>query len=186
VNQAPESGWLSEVDSALKTIRETEKTVAALSDWLWRNVAADDVFPRELPVPLATLMSQLTHDLKAVEHSVSSAIERYRDTGLNLLLNGEMLSREQYHLLAAMGLPIVSANLAGLSDLDDYDIYRMFCYEDNTRYTLINPSEKPGQSGVVRLRFGCPPEELELRALRPEQLAFFRDRLPAVFKRFKS
>lgn len=59
----------------------------------------------------------------------------------------------------------------------------MLCYEDGDRRAYINPWETPRAPGVVRMRFGIPPEEARLESLRPEQREFFQKYLPEVYAR---
>jgi hypothetical protein len=85
-----------------------------------------------------------------------------------------------------MGMDFGGAQELGLTELNDYEIYRMLCYEDDQRFGYINVHLTPRDSEARRAsaRFGRPPEECRRRYLRPEQLAFFRDRLPDIYERF--
>ncbi len=177
--------WMGEIERIRRASRTAQKMTDELFQWLWRNVSAGDVVPREVPSDAAELIGALRTEIDAVERAVAAALDRYQDRPLDLFLKGFLLTREQYHLLAAMRLPLSSAKLAGLSMLDDYDVFCMFHYEDDNRRAYINPDEAPRQPGRIKIRFGVPPEELDVNALRPEQLAFFEEYLPDVLARFR-
>lgn len=94
-------------------------------------------------------------------------------------LGGFLLSREEFFLLASRGLASVDMPWG-----DEYDVFRMFHYEDSDQRGYINPSERPRVPGTVRVRLGIPPEEIAWERLRPEQRDFFERHLPQVAGRF--
>ncbi|HXB67508.1 MAG TPA: hypothetical protein VNY05_04655 [Candidatus Acidoferrales bacterium] len=176
----------NEMTAVIEMSRGVRGTVGALRQCLWQNVVADDVFPRSLPVEVESLFSSLHQEIEAIERASSKALDRCRDLPVHLALKGRMLSREQYHLLAATGFAITSAESIGLSEVDDYEIFALFCYEDDERFCYINPLEKPRSPGEgIKIRFGVPPEELSVGNLRPEQVSFFEKRLPHILARFR-
>jgi hypothetical protein len=119
-------------------------------------------------------------------------MDRYSMEPFNTYLEGRPLSREQSYVCRALGLDLGTAREVGLVDVDDYDVYRMLCYEDDRRWAYINihlvPPEpiRLGPVTRIRMRFGRAPEECRRRFLQPEQHDFFREHLPDVYARFLS
>ena len=100
-------------------------------------------------------------------------------------IQAQPITREQFYLLRAE--PPGSAlgpKEQGLSDFDDYDLFRFQWYEEDQKHSYIDIRLAPGHGGAFRL-LRRAPEECRRRCLRPDQLAFFRDQLPEVFKRFR-
>src|SRR5262249_4305371 len=96
------------------------------------------------------------------------------------------LTREEYYLCRAMGLDFGTAREGGLAVLDDYEVYRMLCYEDEAWRGYINIYLEPRASSPTPLavRFGRSPAECRRSCLRSDQAAFFREHLPSVYQRF--
>jgi hypothetical protein len=100
-------------------------------------------------------------------------------------LQAQAITREQFYLLsAASGSALGDPKEQGLSDFDDYDLFRFQWYEEDQKHSYIDIRLAPGHGGPFRL-LRRAPEECRRRCLRPDQLAFFRDQLPEVFKRFR-
>ena len=151
----------------------------------------------------------LTESIKALLRSTERALETYQGgepvaTHLSVLeesralanalferlcqapawgwLQAQPITREQFYLLsAASGSALGDPKEQGLSDFDDYDLFRFQWYEEDQEHSYIDIRLAPGQSVPYRRA----PEECRRRCLRPDQLAFFRDQLPEVFKRFR-
>ncbi len=115
----PEAGWCGEIGRILEANQRAEVAVASLYDSVWKNIVASDVWPRELPDDISVLLSSLRREIEAVRQAAQNGLSRYQDSAVDCYLKGRMVSREQYHLLAAMGIPVASASCVGLSDLDD-------------------------------------------------------------------
>jgi hypothetical protein len=171
--------WCEEISSILDAVERAER---ALRGRLSRAVPEDD----------RSLLRALHADLAECRQSAEQAMDRYSMEPFNTYLEGRPLSREQYYVCRARGLDLGTAREVGLVDVDDYDVYRMLCYEDEKSWTYINihlaPREpiRPGQVTRIGMRFGSAPEECRRRFLRPEQHDFFRDRLPDVYERFRT
>lgn len=96
---------------------------------------------------------------------------------------GQRLTKEDFHLLAAMGLIVIE------NAFEDYD---HFYYEDDERKGYIStqaPDPPPvrtrnGVSHRVSLKLGIMAENVRITFLREEQLAYFRKHEPALFSRF--
>jgi hypothetical protein len=165
-----------------------------IREWVCRNIVADDVVPREVPEPLASHLKALAQELDRARGAAAQAFDRYSDGPLEKMLHGWLLSREEYYLCRAMGMDFGTARELGLSEFEDYDVYRMLRYEDDKRLTYINVHEvqetlqketpPEGVTEKIHLRFGSPPEECKRRYLRPEQQEFFLNYLPRVYARF--
>ena len=93
-----------------------------------------------------------------------------------------LLTREQYLLLSAAGLELFTHKNVGLSAFDDFELAEMFVYEDDDRYSVINPGRQPDE--LLRVHVGTCPEDIEFDRLRPEQQHFFETYLPEVAARF--
>ena len=94
-----------------------------------------------------------------------------------------LLTREQYLLLSAAGLELFTHKNVGLSAFDNFELAQMFFYEDDDRYSVINPGRQPDE--LLRVHVGTCPEDIEFDRLRPEQQHFFETYLPEVAARFK-
>ncbi len=152
------------------------------------NIFGSDALPREMPEPLHLVLRSLERELHGIGELASGLFERLCAGPSHKLLAGKPLSQEEYYLVRASGVDFGGAKDLGLTDLTDYEVYRMLCYEDDRRWSYINVhlSPRDPQSQQVSARFGCPPEECRRRFLRPEQETFFRDRFPKVYERFSN
>jgi hypothetical protein len=169
--------WCAEIRDILSAIERAERALRDLS-------------PRELPGVDRSLLTALHAELENCRRSADQAFARYSSGPSAKVVAGQPLSREQYYLCRAMGADFGTAREVGLFSLDDYDVFRMLCYEDDERWAYINihlapPGPvRPGQVTRRRARFGSAPEECRRRFLRPEQHDFFREHLPDVYDRF--
>lgn len=176
-------------DQLRDLIGAADRASAAVRDiraWAWENVVASDVVPRETPEPLQSYLTGLERDLGETGELARALFDRLSSDPSRKLLSGQPLSREEYYLVRALGVDCGGAQEVGLTDLADYEVYRMLCYEDDQRWSYINvhlPPREP-QPQQVGARFGRAPEECRRRNLRPDQVTFFRDRLPEIYRRF--
>ena len=135
-----------------------------------------------------THLSVLEDSLAESRALATALFERLCQAPLVGWLQGQPITREQFYLLRADDQPPGSAladpKEQGLSDFDDYDLFRFQWYEEDQEHSYIDIRLAPGHSGPFRL-LRRAPEECRRRCLRPDQLAFFRDQLPEVFKRFR-
>lgn len=181
------SKWGDELREILSATDLAEQALRDLHRYLWDNVVASDVWPRELPEDLRNCLEALTREIEKCSRAAEKAFERCSSVPINKVLAEVPLSREQYYLCRAMGMDLGTAREVGLIDFDDYQIYRMLCYEDDNRWAYINIHLAPREPHPTQVaaRFGRPPEEFRRRFLRPEQHDFFREFLPDVYKRFR-
>jgi hypothetical protein len=156
----------------------------ALTSAVDRASAGVDVLARQMPEPLGEHLTALYRELNTIHMLAQALLDRLFSGPFEKLVKGWTLSQEEYYLCRAMGVNLDGAHELGLTELADYEVYRMLCYEDDRRFCYINVHLAPLDPELVSLRFGCPPEECHRRHLRPEQLAFFRERLPDIFRRF--
>ena len=176
-------------DQLRHLVDAADQASAALRDvgaWACENVVASDVLPRQMPEPLVSHLTTLERGLGTIRELAGALVGRLCSGPSVKLLAGRPLSREEYYLCRAMGVDFGGAQELGLAEFADYEVYRLLCYEDDQRVSYINIHLAPRgpQQQRVGAQFGRPPEECRRRYLRPEQLAFFRDRLPEVYRRF--
>jgi hypothetical protein len=181
------SDWVGEFSVIRAAAQNARNSVAALEWWLWDNVVGSDVLPREMPEPVRRSLQQLHLNIEQIYQLSADADEHLRLVPIHKLIRGLPLTREQYYRLATMGILEGTAKALGIDDVDDYDAFQMLCYEDERLYTYINPDAPLRQQRDTRagVRFGRPPEELRLGALRPEQHDFFAKYLPDILARFQ-
>jgi hypothetical protein len=171
----------TDIDVALDALRFT-------SDWLWRNVVADDVWPRQMPEELAVALEKMDGALRAAKDFARYPGEHVASK----FLAARVMTRDEFYTLCALGggPPF---NVSGLCPFDEYEIYTFFCYEDDEQWTYINPDKKPPTPSTLSLGvvvklvggFGIAPEEVRISFLHPDEREFFRKYLPEVFARFK-
>ena len=181
-----ERPWADQLRDLIGAADRASGAVRDVEAWAWEHVVASDVLPRQLPEPLGAHLTALERDLNAIRELARALFGRLCSDPSGKLLAGRMLSREEYYLCRAMGVDLGGAQELGLTELADYEVYRMLCYEDDQRFCYINVHRAldDPQPQRVAARFGRSPENCRRRYLRPEQLAFFRDRLPEVYSRF--
>jgi len=77
--------------------------------------------------------------------------------------------------MSRMGVEFGTAREVGLLGFDDYEIYRMLCYEDDLGKATSRSSGTRDPSRIaLRQDSDRPPEECWRRFLKPDQAAFFR------------
>jgi hypothetical protein len=181
-----EAPWADQLRDLIGAADRASAAVRDIRAWAWENVVASDVIPRETPEPLQSYLTTLERDLGGMGETARRLFGRLSSEPSGKLLAGRPLSREEYYLVRALGTDFGGAQELGLSDLADYEVYRMLCYEDDQQWSYINVHLSPREPQAQRIaaRLGRPPEECRRRHLRPEQVIFFRDRLPEIYKRF--
>ncbi len=148
---------------------------------------ASDVLPLEAPEPGMSLYRTLHHELEEARAQILVLSERIAARPRWKFLNGYLLSQEEYYALCLDDIVWPNRKKLGLQKLGtltDFEMYRMFHYEDDERIGIINPDAAPRTNDRVGARFGRPPEEIPLTCLRVEQRQFFAEYLPDVFARF--
>jgi hypothetical protein len=173
-----------EVRSILATIEQGQAAANSLADWMQANVVAP-ALPREYPPEAGQQLHSLRSSLQAAHSALVSLLDCLCAGPLDRFLRGYRLSRQEYHLLRAQGLLCWPRESVGLPDVDDYEVFDMFFYEDGERRCFINPLLRARTPGTVGIRVGVSPEELSFEGLRPEQRRFFETRLPDVANRFR-
>ena len=181
----PEEPRVESIKALLRSTERALETYQRINRWMWDNVVAHDCIPVTMPEPVATHLSVLVDSL-AESHALARALfDRLCEAPLVGWMYGQAITREQFYLLRADDQPPGSAladpKEQGLSDFDDYDLFRFQWYEEDQEHSYIDIRLAPGQSTKYRRA----PEECRRRCLRSDQLAFFRDQLPEVFKRFR-
>jgi hypothetical protein len=170
------------------SVEDAQRSLAVLDKWLWETIVARDVWPQELPAGAAAPLQQLESELAKIQEAQREAFEYYFAGLVQRWFKAKPLTREEYHLVAACVGSFMTAKQLGLSEIDDYDVYSLLCYEDDTCWCYIDPFARPRDpsSGTVGLRVGRPPEELKASALRPEQREFFARYFPEALARFQA
>jgi len=181
-----EQPWAVQLRDLLGAADQAATALRGVTSLAWENVVAGDCLPRLMPEPLASHLTALERDLSTIRDTAGKLFSRLCSEPSGDFLRGVPLSREEYYICRAMGVDFGGAQELGLTELADYEVYRLLCYEVDQRFSYINVHLAPrdAQLRQVGARFGRPPEECRRRYLRPEQLVFFRDRLPDVYRRF--
>jgi hypothetical protein len=177
---------MREVREILAAINRAHQAADDLSRWTWDNVVGHDVVPRQLPQPVDSHLNTLQREIHEIRQLADHAFDRYSSGPSGRALAGMPLTQEEYYLCRAKGADFGTAREIGLIGFDDYECYRMLCYEDDAwrGYINVNLEPRDPESRRVGMRFGRSPEECKRRFLSPEQDAFFREHLPEVYKRF--
>ena len=180
--------WLEDLQSAKSAIKSAEQAIRDVRAWVYQ--AGTRRFPLELDQSFESLDKSLQNVATFVY-----AIDETNTSLFTKVLSGQILSREQFHLLSALGVMLYTNKIAGLSEYDDYELFKNFCYENGEVHAYITPSMKPlgppatidGTTTVEVRAFnpGLPPEEIPWDRLKPEQRLFFERYLPGVAARFK-
>lgn len=179
--QTTHTTWLREIRAIGASASEAAQRLNDLRSWI-RGALSHHVAEEAFE-----LVDALSTALREIEEGQKAAVERYFEGPASSFFRRRFLTREEFYLVAAMAGPPTTAKRLGLSDFDDYDVFSMLCYQDNTRTCYIDPLAKSpsSRSGKVGLRLGAAPEELQVGGLRPEQHKFFAEFMPAVYGRFQ-
>ena len=174
--------WGDDVRELGRLLEEVEHCSRQVSDWVVQNVTASDVLPSGLPPELANKLFNLQQSTSRAKAAGIEIFDRVSAGPQARYLRGELLSREEFHLLVSrIELPQRAAFPAG----DSYYVFRMFHYDDGEGRCYINPELAPLQTGRIAVRIGVPPEELLWNKLSHEQRVFFERYLPSIARRFK-
>jgi hypothetical protein len=131
------------------------------------------------PAPVTPDVVTLTEEISRAITLANQLSERLHEGPLKGLLQGRLLSREEYYLLVALGV------LGGRSSIgDSYAEFQMLHYEDDERRFYIMLDERPA-AGMIRVHHGMWPEEIWWERLRSEQKEYFERYLPEVAVRFR-
>jgi hypothetical protein len=133
-------------------------------------------------------LSSLIQHMKRIRRIADAINGRMVRSPAKKLMTGKPLTEQEYFFIRTGGVHLSTAHQLGLSPVDEYKIYRLFCYEDDKVICLINPEPKPEEppENVIRIRAGSLPEELNACYLRPEQRSFFEKHLPGLLDRFQN
>ncbi len=180
-------GWSEDIKTNLRELEEALQTLVLLRDWLMKNLVANDVSPKRLPEEVFEYIQKLGKALGDINDREVSLFSQLSSDPLVKYLSALKLTKEEFYLIKAMDMeiPLMGAKDFHLSDWDDFEFFNYFRYEDEQRTSYINPTLTQTDKMKVEIKFGEPPEELELSALRPEQNMFFQKYLPEVYGRFK-
>ncbi len=179
--------WLEDLRSAKSAIEFANQAVRDVRAWVYENGT------RRFPLELDKSFESLDKSLQ----NVATFVDAIDETNTSLIIkamSGQFLSREQFHLLSALGALNYTNKGAGLSDYDDYEVFQNFCYESGEVHAYITPNMEPlgppvtidGTTTVEVRAFnpGLPPEDIPWDRLKPEQRLFFERYLPDVAVRF--
>jgi len=178
--------WAAEIKAIQKSAEHMTDAAGEFSTWLDEAAGGRTEDPEGIRERARGFLTLLRQELQQVSQGGVSLFKQLCSGPVAKLLAGAPLTREEWLLLQAMGIPLVTAKAIGVAPLDDFALLSLLRWEDGARQAYINPDLSPtappeGQPG---LRFGVAPEEVRVSALRPEQRAFFRRYWPAVFARF--
>ncbi len=179
--------WLEDLRSAKSAIKSAEQAMRDVRARLYQNGTRG--FALELDRSFESLDKSL--------QNVATFVHAIDETNTSLIIkamSGQFLSREQFHLLSALGGLNYTNKDAGLSDYDDYEVFQNFCYDSGEVHAYITPTMEPlgppvtidGTTTFKARAFnpGLPPEEIPWDRLKPEQRLFFERYLPDVAVRF--
>ncbi len=178
--------WAKEIRDIDSAIDQADQALRDVTDWIWAHVVASDVWPRTLPESVASHLDTLHGQLNQIRRAADKAFSRLSSEPSSKAIAGLPLTREEYYLCRAMGADFGTAKEVGLIGFDDYEIYQMLCYEEDSRrcYIDVHLAPRDPQSTRPAVRGQRSPEECRRRCLRPEQHGFFREHLPGVYERF--
>jgi hypothetical protein len=178
-------GWSENIKSNLNELEEVMRNFDLLQTWLMDNLLAKDVQPSRLPEQVSEFIDKIRKALISIRQSENGLFNRLSSEPVGKYASGAKLTREEFYLLKAMDVPLIKAKDFNLSNWDDFDFFNLFTYEDEQCRGYINPTPMGDEIRKVEIKFGFPPENLKLSALRPEQHDFFSKYLPAMYTRFK-
>jgi hypothetical protein len=111
--------WIDDIRKLSSLVDQQEAICQQIAEWIWKNVPAPDVLPRELPVDIAGALLLLGESTRETKMATAALLERICATPAAKFMNGELLTREEFHLLASRGaLPEFSRGPWG----DPYDV----------------------------------------------------------------
>jgi hypothetical protein len=178
-------GWSENIKSNLNELEEAIRNFDLLQTWLMDNLLAKDVQPSRLPEQVSEFIDKTRKALISIQQSENGLFNRLSSEPVGKYSSGAKLTKEEFYLLKAMDVPLIEAKDFNLSNWDDFDFFNYFTYENERCRGYINPTPVGDEIKKSDMKFGYPPEILELSALRPEQHNFFKKYLPAVYARFK-
>ena len=174
------------------SLDRADDALRVFSEWVARHVTATDVVQLEPTAPPG--LTVLSSEFVTARSSVAELLDRVCGRPAALLMQGFLLSEEEFYLAKAQRM-LPNSFDAGCAAIDPYEAFRMFHCEDRDRRWYVNPDKKPwpppisvgdgSQRRRVHIRFGTPPEEISWGTLREDQRVFFESRLPEVAARFK-
>jgi hypothetical protein len=184
--QTPEKSapdWFVELRQAAQAAEEATEATTVITNWLWSHVAGADVFPPNLPEELRSSLDALGTALRELTDGIGEGLDRVLWRPFGKLLNGRLLSREEYYLIRAMGVDFGVV----VSESDDYEQFRMLHVQTKEESFYINFGGAPRDpsSHRVAARFGKPPEEVDVSDLRPAQRRFFQKHRSDHYARFQ-
>ena len=135
-----------------------------------------------------------------LEDAITAVAKIQEEFGQDIyaFFGGKLLSREQFHLMSGIGIINYSNKCVGLSQYDDYEVFRLFHVESAsfTGYMDLDPPEvddPPTTANGMRTitaRVGIggrfsKPEKINWLDLRDDQRRFFAKSLPDIAARFR-
>jgi hypothetical protein len=177
--------WSENIKSNLNELEEVKRNFDLLRTWLMNNLSAKDEQPSRLPEQVSEFIGKISKAIISMQKGEKDLFNRLSSEPVGKYASGAKLNREEFYLLKAMDVPLIDPKDCNLSNWDDFDFFNLLTYEDEQRRGYINPIPLKYEIRKANIKFGIPPENLKLSALRQEQHDFFSKYLPAVYARFK-
>lgn len=144
------------------------------------------------PEECSNKLAILEQELSAVDQNIGNLKWYFGMNSSDKWLKGQMMTKEEFYLLAAQGILTVPSETG---EREAYEEYNYYLYEDDEQTGYINPSAEPdsppvqtpdgGRTQKVSLKIGICPENVKISFLKEEQKDFFKRYKPGLFSRFK-
>ncbi len=178
--------WADDIKTVQKSAEHVTDALAELDGWLTGTGGSREGQPAPLPERVQAFLELLRAEMSRIGQAGVGLFKRLSTEPVAKLLGGSPLTREEFHLLQAMGIPLAAARSLGLAPLDDFEVLGLLRYEEGARRAYINPGLSNAKTAARgELRYGIAPEDVRLADLRPEQRAFFETHCPGLLARFR-
>lgn len=164
------------VHGVLPLLHEARGSFDHLNECIQAHAAAISGSVRSLPPEVAEALMRTRDAHEAVEEAMDQ-LRQMQAAPLFKFLSGQLLSKTEFHLLAATGAFVV----------DSYSTLVAFHYDSGERRGYIDREAPLPGVRVFRLKLGneIAPEDVEVRHLRADQRAFFEEYDPVLYARFR-
>ena len=174
--------WSNELGHLINESNRAHYEVIDLLKQLREIYPNDDFSTNQKAEYLKSKLFEIEKIIDTVEKKGNDLFTRLSSEPVAKYVKGFKLNREEFYLLSAMGLPLITPKTIGVSKHDEHEFFDLFYYEDEKRRCYINPDRADNEE---RTNIGVFPEELDVKSLRPEQDDFFKANLPGIYPRFK-
>jgi len=180
--------WDDQIKSTTEIVQKSRGDISKILKEL-KGYSPDTYQFEELAGRITESLHQLDKNLLSLENISKDLFNRLSSDPVGKYMMGKSLTQEEYYILKAINIPIWDASVISDIGLNDYEVFQMFCYEDEERSCYINPGIKPSTHSpatgeILELEIGCAPEDLDINSLRLEQREFFKTYFPFVYKQF--